>query len=257
MNKYILNKNNKSLDDKKVVTLLDYSLEFNTTNVDFNNIKYCYLGTGVPNNKFTKDLLLFEDFTTNSKSNEDNHGLSTMIHGVVNSDNTFIKGICKNIDLYGVKVFSNKTKTIETDDNCIVSAILWAVIKKVDVIVIPFEIKDPSIDLINAFKKAYSSNICIFVNTNKRNYESNSFFNESIEILGVSTTVKEKNIFNIDIKDEYYTTSINNSFAKVSSNLAPVFAGCIASKLIKEYREKNKKYTSINIYNELLKIGVK
>jgi hypothetical protein len=251
MIKYSLNKIEKD-SVNSVITPIDYSKLLETSNIDFSNIKVSFIGTGYPDSNLSGEISSFENFTNIDKTDKDIHGLSTMISGVLNSKNDFITGACNKINTFTSKVFYSKNKSLETDDNCIICSILWSLIKKVDIIVIPFEIKNPSSDLINCFKKVYDNNICLLINTNKRNFNDNTIF-ETNEILGVSSNFKEEVVLKVDIKEDYYTTFIKDNFIKCNSLLSSTFGSIQAAKIINQKKNKKEKYTPTTIYNELLK----
>jgi len=100
------------------------------------------------------------NFSDEAKTHFDHHGHSTIISGIIAANNKEkIVGFAPEADLHFCKVSDNGG---ECDFNAIVAAVLWSVVKKVDIILMSIGTAFDYTVLHNAIKKAYNANICIF-----------------------------------------------------------------------------------------------
>lgn len=224
-------------------------------NLSGKNSSICIIDSGAPEHKDIISVFDAMDFIDNSKSVKDTIGHSTMMAGIIGSLNkSEISGIAPESEL----LFS---KVINISGVCnyksIVSAVLWAIIKKVDIILLAIGSSLDYSVLHDAIKKAKSHNITVISAANLENNEL-SYPAAYEEVLSVGTeSVFKKSKIKPDIVvpiDTYYTTFIENNYMKASgSSLAASLVAGLAALII----EKNIKETIVsteNIKKELINI---
>lgn len=201
--------------------------------------KICIIGSGVPDhNDITniEESISFID-ADNKDNTNDSHGLSTIVGGILTSKNPkSVNGLCQESKLYFTKAIKNNGEISLKSVN---ASILWAIIKKVNIIIIPFEIEESNDDFSNIVKKAYSSNISIFSPKPKSNKEEC--------ILYVSSSNKDNETYCLN--ENYVSTFIGNKYIETSgSHYLAGLVGGLASLCI----EENPKVSVNQIYHSLL-----
>jgi len=217
------------------------------------NVKIAIISTGLP---YHKDFDNIDDFETfdDSLSPNDEHGNSTMVAGIIGANNDVdgICGIAPKSSIYIAKALSNSG---QGNLNSINASILWAIVKEVDIILLPFEFIYNPIKLHNTIKKANEENICIFAPIGQRSYH-NTIFPESFpEVMGVSNFPnKFSETLCYKIPKDSYTTYGEKQYIKTSGvNMASAIAAGLAALTINKFNSENKLYTVQDVYRQLLK----
>ena len=228
-------------------------------------VKILVIDSGLPKHK---DILVkgeFANFCGEKKQVEDIEGHSTIVSGIIAARNKeSIVGVAPNSIMYYAKV-ADKTGYIGY--NSIISAILWGVIKEVNIITMaigfPYDYKL----LHDAIIKAYNSGICIIAAAGEK-IEDNKEIEypaQYKEVFSVGCLPpKKKDIeivkqkVNLALKDEImFTTYLKNKYIKVggASGATAIVSG-LTSLLIEKNKLEKKEYTPATIYEELSKLSV-
>ena len=164
-----------------------------------------------------------------------------------NNKNTIV-GFSYRSKLYFAKVIDDNG---ECNFNSVVAAILWAIVKDVDVIMMAFGTEYDYEILHDAIKKAYDNNICIVAaagnEVNKVNFPA-----QYKEVFSVGATKNKEKIDFILPNKNYFTTYLDNSYVKVSgSSISTSVITSLTSLLIEECK---KEVPPKRIFYELNKI---
>jgi subtilisin family serine protease len=125
-----------------------------------NNVSIGIIDTGCPLHDDIKPNIAGQvNFTDESKTYHDDHGHSTMIAGVLAANNRQgVVGVAPEAKLFFGKVSKDGG---DCDYNAIVAAILWSVVKKVDIILMSLGTQVDYTVLREAIKKAHAAKTCI------------------------------------------------------------------------------------------------
>lgn len=170
--------------------------------------KFCIIGTGIPLHEDLPitDYEIFDEKSLEKDDLHDNHGCSTLISGMLALNLSNMKGLCPKSEMYYAKAYNNNG--IGSYKN-ISASVIWALIKKVNVIIIPSEIKEHHENLYSVIKKAYDNNITII---SPISANSNLKYNEILYVSASNNDIK--NALNIPDQKKIYTTYKNNGFVK-------------------------------------------
>jgi subtilisin family serine protease len=225
-------------------------------------VKIAIIDSGRPNHKDIKaEITDCIDVSVESKSCiDDERGHSTMVSGLIGSNNpTALIGIAPESSLLFAKVTN---KNGESSLNSIVSGILWAVVKEVDVILIPLGCDTHYMLLHDAIKKASQSGICIVAAYKEGKTEYPANYDEVLSVKvskskrtkklgGTNSTSKE-----ISFKDQdFYTTYLNQKYIQTSgSSLTSSLSAGLCALIIEQHRLNKEKFTPKKIYSEIAKL---
>jgi subtilisin family serine protease len=124
-----------------------------------NGVSICIIDSGQPDHPDIKDPIDVADFRPEPKDKIDRHGHATMIGGILSSNNPrAVKGICPNADIMYAKVIDSSG---ECSHKSVVAAVLWGIIKRVDIILISLGSTGDYPVLRDALAKAERESICI------------------------------------------------------------------------------------------------
>lgn len=201
----------------------------------------CIIDSGVPSHKDIISVFTGMDFIDNSTSINDTIGHATMMAGIIGSfNNSEISGIAPEAELLFSKVVNNSGVC---NYKSIVAAILWAIIKKVDIILLAIGSSDDYSVLHDAIKKAKDHNIVVISASNLKDGEL-SYPSSYPEVISVgSKFVFNKSKIKPDIVvpiETYYTTFIKNNYIKTSgSSLASALVSGLASLIVQKNMKSN------------------
>ena len=198
--------------------------------VEGKDISVCIIGTGIPAHYDIVDIFDIEVFYMEGKEEEavpeDIQGISTQIAGIlVGSNAEGVFGFCPQVKLMEAKCAHKK----QSQENSLIASILWAAVKGVDVIVIPFTLTKASAILYQAIDKAYSTGATILVpasGVNGRNiladYDKTVAVSGSMrrKKTGVSIDKKNKDLLIHLSKELPITTTTNCSYVYASKEIA-------------------------------------
>lgn len=225
--------------------------------------KICIIGTGVPTHSDFKNIVNMEIFDEVAKSPDDKFGYSTMIGGIISANKkSSLIGFAPRASLYFVKAFNDSGISTQ---NTLISSVLWAMIKDVDLIIMCGEKGSISQPLSDAMKKASDSGVSILMSSAKYNenkelktYDSCGAFCISHETTTKSKIeFKKKNeTFIVTVpKGNYYTTYAENKYAKPNPTIYSLgVVGGLFSLIIADNKRKNNKFTSKSLYRQMFSL---
>lgn len=258
----------KRYNDKNALCSLPEPMHYTPGYFGFQNIygdglgvSICIIDTGAPTGKhFRIPIRNCIDFTNTSVY--DTHGHSTGVSGIlVAQSRNNINGIVKQSNVFYAKALDDSGRG---DHGSVQSAILYAIVKSVDIIVMSFGSPTHHSALQDAIKKAYDQNICVFASSGNANTQSKDadFPARLREVMSVGicdpgspNQIGDTSAPALDIPvKSLYTTYLNNKFIEMggSSIAAPIAAGAAAC-LIQYQKARKAKYTPSDIYESLMK----
>ena len=228
--------NNKNITDK--IKPVNYSIQNIIEGMTGLNIKNCIIDSGEPQHKDIKvrNNMKVEgenvSFCDENSCVYDKYGHSTMISGIIKGRNkNSIIGVAPSSKLLYAKVVNDKG---QCSFNSVVAAVLWAIVKNVDIITIALGTDYDYSVLHDAIRKARKNNICIIAASGKKN--TVQFPSEYNEVFSVDSFKDKKN--DIVGRNGFYTTYLDNKYIKITGNsmLTAYYSG-IAALLIEKYKK--------------------
>ncbi|HUS49052.1 MAG TPA: S8 family serine peptidase [Candidatus Paceibacterota bacterium] len=226
-------------------------------------VKIVVIDSGCPK---LKDIKIEGDiisFCENDKNEYDKIGHSTIISGIINANNRkTIKGLAPYAKVYYAKVIDSQGKC---SFNSLVSAVLWSIVKKADILVIALGTQYDFSVLHDAIKKA-SASMLIFAaaGTIKSEDDQIDFPARYEQVFSVSCLTRSKKINNILAKKTNFclpnnkklTTYIDNSYIKIggSSICTAIVAGMSALLIEKARSSTSLKSNPESIFPEIEKM---
>ena len=204
-----------------------------------------------------------QDFASDNDKFYDETGHGTIIAGLIASQNKkAIIGIAPKSEMIYAKVTD---KNGDSSYGAIVSSVLWAIVKKVDIIVMALGSQYDYQILHDALKKAHDEGILIFAaagNNVKDDEEINypARYKEAYSVGNLTRTkkVNQKILEKVDfaMKNKVVvSTHLKNKYIHVSgSSVSTAFVAGLASLLIEKGKKEKRKNTAKTIYAELQKI---
>lgn len=250
--KKIYSKSYFKIDKKQVKNISDKikPVIYNRKGYTGKGVRISIIDSGCPEHQDIKINGEQTSFCDDNSNVVDNHGHATIISGIIAANNKkSIIGIAPDAQLLFAKVINDAG---ECSFNSMVAAVLWSIVKKVDIIVIALGSQYDYSILHDTIKKAKENNICVFAASgNEIEDENFNFPARYNEVFSASflTGKKEKNKKIIEKSDLYtpnkgmYTTYIDNKYVRAygSSVSTAYFAGH-AALLIEKYRKTIPRY---------------
>jgi len=255
----ISKKNIEKLTKPIVFNCKDYKLN---SKLSGKNIKMAIIDSGYPTHPILNKASEITSFCENSDTYKDKFGHSSLVSGIISSNSKkSIIGVAPKTKIY-------YSKAVDDNGNCcfnaLLASILWAITKKVNIIVLALGSQIHYPILHDAIKKAFYNNICII------SASGNDIKNKEIdypsrypEVLSIGAKTRSS-IYNKVLKEQsslvvqkssMFTTFLDDKYVKASgSSIATAFVAGIASLLIEDSINKSKKYTNLEIYEDLKKI---
>ena len=226
-------------------------------------VKIVVIDSGCPKHKDIKIEVDKMSFCENDKNEYDKMGHSTIISGIINANNKqTIRGLAPNAKVNYAKVIDSQGKC---SFNSLVSAVLWSVVKKADILVIALGTQYDFSVLHDAIKKA-SENMLIFAaaGTIKSEKDEIDFPARYDQVFSVSCLTRSKKINNILTKKTNFclpnnkklTTYLDNSYIKMggSSIATAIVAGMSALSIEKARSSTSSKLSTEYIFPEIEKM---
>jgi len=191
------------------------------------DVKICIVDSGIP---LHKDIDIVGDegmsFCGENTCSRDDFGHSTMVSGIIKAKNkNAITGMAVNSKLFYAKVVNNEGKC---SFNSIVAAVLWAIVKKVDIITIALGTKYNYTILHDAIKKAQKNNICIIAASGNK-------------LRGLDYPAKYDEVFEVrnnKKNNKLYTTYLNDKYIRASgSSIVSAYYTGLSVLLVEEYKK--------------------
>jgi len=227
------------------------------------NVKIALLDSGTPHHK---DIKVKGESVNlcGSKDDKDKYGHSTMINGIICANNNKgLVGISPNSEILNIKVIDNKGNA---NFNSIVSGVLWAIVKKVDIICLPLGSQYDYSVLHDVIIKAHKENILIIasagnkIKNKKSKVEYPANYNKCFSVCSLNRLKRINNIISEKVDftfpySSYYTTYLDNKYVEAGgSSISTAFITGIVSILIEKFKKEKKKVSYKSIYNNLSKI---
>ena len=223
------------------------------------NTSICIIDSGLPDHDSISNIAAYENFT-NSPNSRDLIGHSTMVAGIIGANTpSQLVGIAPDSQLYFAKAIGD-SGNVRFDS--FVAAVLWAVIKEVDIIVIPLTTDLDNPALKSVIDKAYKNNICIIASTgNNKVIEYPATYDTVLSVGSLSNDKEQSNFSasgNINVIAENLPTCyIEQTYCIVSgTSIAAAIGGGIAARIIEKLKADNTKYTSSTIQNAIKKLCI-
>ena len=240
-----------------VYNLKDYGLDEKFTG---KGVKIAILDTGKPDHTDIKNVIESVDVFDETKSPKDLHGHSTMISGFIAGNGPNIKRLAYESSLYYAKISNNNG---DTNYNAIVAGVLWAVVKKVDIILMSFSTNYDFSLFHTAIKKAHDSNICILAASDTKNSDK-SYPADYAEVFSCKSIISDDNLklskqsdlpYNLNMNfpaDGLETTFLQDTYIKASgSSFAAALGSGLAASIICKRKNKGLNYNTRGIFSEL------
>lgn len=150
------------MNEKVIYNPKEYGIE---NNENGKNCNISLISSGYPDDLNIKNTIEVENLVEDEDF-VDIDGQATVISSIICGNNKKISGIAKNTNMYYIKIIDKEgNSTIES----ISTAILWSIIKNVDIIVLPILLYKDYNKIKNAISKAKAKNIPILVSKQKNN----------------------------------------------------------------------------------------
>jgi len=196
MNNIKVGKINK-VSDSRIFKIFEVSEQFNISNLGVSKkckgdgVVICIFGSGMPSHEKIPKISIFENFTSEKDPLIDVINTSTIGAGLIVGDGM---GLLENAEIIFSKVIDNKGNISLSS---IVSGLLWACIKQVNIITLPCSIKDEFMpDLEDLLKKTNSLGISVIMPIDK-NEEDLTILNTN-HVLGVKPVAGKTNDWKIN-----------------------------------------------------------
>jgi hypothetical protein len=262
-----MTKLNKIIYREKLKIIPDSPFDYNSfdfkiaKNLTGKDIKICIISNDMPTHFSIKKIKDFTNLSDDDKVLPVDFDYSTILSGICSSKCKQITGLAFNADMYYAKSYNYNG---ETKISSIISAILWSVIKNVDIILVCGKIVDNNDILKDTIIKAYNSNACLFfydaknecplVNCDK-NAEFDAFYTEVFNINNLLKFSKKNSYVSSLIDKTFYSTINSSEYCKIPFEVAiGGIVPALAALCIEEKRKNKEKYTPRDIYSRIIDI---
>lgn len=233
------------------------------SNVDGNGrgIRVCIIDSGYPNHYcIPVPRTNVVDFTQSEGGALDKHGHGSGIAGIIKA-NGMMTGLAPMCDVYYAKALDNAGVGTH---GTVQAAVLYSIIKKVDIIVMSFGSETSHPVLHDAIKKAANSKIAVFaacgniIGTTK-DAEYPARFTEVMSVgicSGMKPKVGENGRCNIDFPaTTLQTLFCDNRYTKMSgTSILTAFAAGVAIRLAQKSKDKNGCIEPLKLYDEMMSL---
>lgn len=214
------------------------------------HVKICLIDSGVPDHEAIINIAGDVNFS-DSPDSRDHIGHATLLAGLIIGDGKDFTGIAPNANLLFAKIVDD---TCHSRSDALVAAILWGVIKEVDIIAIPLSTDIDSPAVHDAIKKAHKRGICVIASAG--NEKKVLFPAQYPEVLAVGALDEDGKLATFSAEGEFnilgrrvVTTYLEQSFAVVSgSSVATGFAVGAAALCIEQLKNEQINPTPSTVY---------
>ncbi len=252
----------KNIFDK--IKPVNYSIKEGGTETG-KDVRICVIDSGRPVHKDIKISNAEQtSFCDENSCIHDNYGHSTIVSGIIKANNkNSIIGVAYNSRLLYAKVVNDAG---ECSFNSIVAAVLWAIVKKVDIIMIAIGTQYDYNILHDSIRKARRSNICIIsaaelIGDNNSEITFPAKYNQ---VFSVGSLKRGNNKEIIEKIDNYipnkglYTTYLNNKYIRMTgTSIATAYYTGLTAKLIEKYKKTIPKHEIVSLIYSKLKRKMK
>lgn len=232
-------------------------------------VRVCIIDSGLPNiHTLNCDENSVVNFT-NTPTISDDTGHATAIAGLIKGNQRDIIGLAPKCDLYFAKAITKNSSSTNADS--VVDAILWSIVKDVDIILMSFGTQTNFEPLHDAIKKAYKSGISMIAASGNNDSSTKDVYFPArySEVFSVGYHNKnqfaKKIMYNNDCYGvvmpdiKYVTTYLDNKFIEMQgSSMAAATVAGLAALTYQNLRRRgiNPKNPQI-LYKELSKFVLK
>jgi subtilisin family serine protease len=226
---------------------------------DGRGVRICIIDTGFPfHTEIAVPMTNVVDFT-NSEVAQDKHGHGSGIAGIIKAKGPNLVGLAPMADVFYAKALGGDG---EGNHGSVQAAILYAIVKTADIIVMAFGSESIHPVLHEAIRKAYDRGSSIFAASGvmpggAKDAEYPARFQEVMSV-GFSAVKTPRasldGVYNIDFPSRSVETlHLENQFVKMSgtSVMAPVAAG-VAARIIQRRKAKREDISPQAIYQEMM-----
>jgi len=235
---------------------------FKGLNGDGSGVKICIIDTGYPrhsNIKIKASNII--DFTGSKNAALDVHGHATGVVAIIKASGSNMTGLAPKSEIYYAKGLGDEG---EGSHGSVQAALLYAIVKRVDIIVMSFgsETKHPMFH--DVIKKANKEGICMFASAgrSKKTTSDSDYPARFPEIMSVGHTTGnipktgKKGVQHIFFPSASLQTAyLDNRYIKMSgtSISAPVAAG-LAAIILQKSIEKGSRLSPKEVYDKLMSL---
>lgn len=244
----------KSLKKEIIYDAKDYNLGQNLTG---KNVKIAIIDSGLPSHSYISNDYEKEGFIEGSKLYEDDFGHSSMVAGVL-AANKQMRGFAPDSEYFFAKVVETHGSA---SFNAVISGILWAITKGVDIILLAFGTYTDHPILADTIKKAHEIGILVIAAGPVAKEDKNIFPASYDEALSVSTNTDKRRkktyldgeVIKIIMKEKIMTLFKNNQFIESSgSSMAAAVATGLCACIIEKIKKNKLKVTNKRVVEGLL-----
>lgn len=233
-------------------------------------VRLAILDSGLPDHTSIRtDFDKTKNFTA-SGSVYDVYGHSTAVSGIVAAnDRRQVVGLATDVDLYFAKVLQDTDRNNNLQS--VVDALLWCLVRDVDIVLMSFGTQYEYEPLKHAIKKLYDNGICMIAasgnhNMKTRDVDFPSRYPEVFSV-GYDTNVgsnlsikKDANYKGVIMpKQNYLTTFLNSEYIQMEGS--SINAAAIAGLAVLVYGDMRRRGINVknpqSVYNELGKFATK
>ena len=224
-------------------------------------VRVCIIDSGFPNHyAIPVARTNVVDFTNSDSGATDKHGHATGIAGIIKA-NGMLSGLAPMSDVYYAKALDDSGLG---SHGAVQAAVLYSIIKKVDIIVMAFGSEASHPVLHDAIKKAVNSDIAIFaacgniVGTTK-DAEFPARFPEVMSIgicSGSRPKAGENGNYNIDFPAKTFCTAFcDNRYTKMGgTSVLSAFAAGVATRLAQKTKEQKGFVEPLGLYDQMMSL---
>jgi hypothetical protein len=255
---------NQNLNDLSVVEISETPAHpiVNTTEmVGFsipgtgNGTRVCFVDSGVPDHEAIVNIGGHINFTAD-QTFRDFVGHSTVLAGLVGGNKPdHIQGVAPDAILFFAKATNDKG---EAAFDATTASVLWAIVKEVNVVVLPLVINAFNLGLQEAIKKAHAANICIIMAANNDvKYEHAMYVSPINDEEGCGTRFKDPLNVVAPAKG-FYTTHLEQTYAKASGlAISTALIGGVCTLAVEQLKKQKKPPTPGAVYQMLAESLIK
>lgn len=238
------------------------SFDFPAIEGDGYGVRICIIDTGFPHHaEIAVPMTNIVNFT-NSEVAQDIHGHGTGIAGIIKSKGPNLVGLAPMADVFYAKAFTDEGVA---EHGSVQAAVLYSIVKNIDIVVMSFGSESAHPVLSDAIKKGYARGMMFFASSGvmqgsvSKDAEYPARYSEVMSVgFGAVKNSKpsEDGVFSIDFSQKSIDTAfLENNFTKMTgtSILPPVAAG-IAARILQRRKSKNESVSPVDIYEEMISL---
>jgi major intracellular serine protease len=222
------------------------------------------LDTGSPSHKDINNVAEHVSFVDNVKDSADRHGHATLVSGFIAAKNSrCVTGVAPDATMYFGKITDDQGYG---DFNALVAAILWSVVKQVDIILISLGSSTDYPMLHDAISKASAANICVIAAEGNGNGDSVCYPGGYENVLSFKSKPKGKNLKERNSSNKriimsmphsgLLTTFIGGKYTKVyGSSFAAAIGAGLSALVIEKGQNAKQKMSPMSVYSEVMTLS--